>query len=298
MPVTGMSDPTLTGGGRWGMVPAEVLSDRRLSRSARWLFSLMCSHANKQSLCRLRLERIADAEQVTVRAVQIWLKQLELAGRVERFPEAGKAHVYRVIRDPAEVRDARDRNAEAVEERKRAFTPPRPKRPAVDKPVRGSADPAESGGQGGEATFTPGVKPRSPPDRTVVNPGSPPSEQDSSRRVQQLIGTARMAPGGASGRARQVGKGDRRRRVKTVDRRQAAMLMPIPGGREGQEPCAQAPPDTGIEVILSLLVAAVERLLALNREGRLTEAEVRRVLSGLAKQPAPSESGDERGERA
>ncbi len=292
-------DPTLTGGGRFAMVPAELLVDRRISRSARWLFSMLCGHANKASLCRIRLRSVADAEQVTVRAVQYWLKELEAAGRVARHAVEGKTHVYRVIRDPAAVPAARVDNKAAIDERRAAFTPPpRPAVEPVENPVDTVAAAAETREAGGEPPFTPPVNHSSPQATTAVKRSSPPSEQESTVGVQQLSGpdpgTSRRASGDA--RARQSRASRQERPVKAVDRHQPAMLMPIKGGKSAEDSASgEGGPiaDPGLELILRLILSAVERLLALNRDGRLSEAEIHRVIGEITHRPPRSAAGEE-----
>ena len=50
---------SITDGKRFGIVPADVLTDKDISRSARWLFAVLCSHADKKGYCRRSLKRLA-----------------------------------------------------------------------------------------------------------------------------------------------------------------------------------------------------------------------------------------------
>ena len=112
---------SITDGKRFGIVPADVLTDKDISRSARWLFAVLCSHADPQGYCRRSLKRLAKTEGVARRSVQRWLYELEVAGRVMKLNERGKMGVFRVIRHSSEVNSVRARNLKNVIERRRQF---------------------------------------------------------------------------------------------------------------------------------------------------------------------------------
>ena len=106
---------------RFGIVPADVLTDKDISRSARWLYAVLCSHADPEGYCRRSLKRLAKTEGVARRSVQRWLYELESAGRVLKLNERGKMGVFRVIRHTSEVNSTRARNLKNVIERRRQF---------------------------------------------------------------------------------------------------------------------------------------------------------------------------------
>lgn len=111
----------ITGGESFGIVPRDVLRDRELTRSARWLFAVLCTHAGKDGKCRRSLEKIAKDEGAVKRSVQNWMYELEVAGRVEKLNDTGKMGVYRVIRDPAKVKKAKRANLMRVTRRRMKF---------------------------------------------------------------------------------------------------------------------------------------------------------------------------------
>jgi hypothetical protein len=107
--------------GRWGGVPADVLIDKELSRSARWLFAVLCTHADKKGFCRRSLKRIANVEGVSKRAVQKWLFELERAGRVVKHSDPGKMGNFEIVRDTERVGSARMANLSKVIGRRNKF---------------------------------------------------------------------------------------------------------------------------------------------------------------------------------
>ncbi len=238
------SDPSITGGGRFGVLPAEVSADRRMSGRARWLFGLLCTHARRSGHCRLALTRIASAEAVSVRSIQRWLRELEAAGRVVREPVPGQADVYRVVRDPDQVPAARRHNAERLAKRRQRFAR------AVDNPRDKGTPAARCGQGGGDTDVTTVVTRMSPPGPAVVSPVSPPSEQEITKRVQQ------DGPG-PNNLARQGG--GRRRRAQPADSRQTAMLMPIAGGRATANP-SDASEDDEVALVVRVVLAVLSAL--------------------------------------
>jgi hypothetical protein len=97
----------ITGGSAFAIVPADALSDRRLSRDARWLYALLCGHADRTGLCRRSLRRLADEQGVSRRSLQRWLGELEEHGRIVRVDAQGKAGQFRVIRNPVDLASSR-----------------------------------------------------------------------------------------------------------------------------------------------------------------------------------------------
>ncbi len=91
------------------------------SRSARWLYAVLCSHADKKGFCRRSLKRIAKAEGVSKRAVQNWLNELEMAGRVVRHGEPGRMGFFEVIRHSSRIGEAKASNLQKVSERRNRF---------------------------------------------------------------------------------------------------------------------------------------------------------------------------------
>jgi len=108
-------------GGRYAIVPANVLKDKSLSRSARWLFAMLCGHADIKGHLQRSLERIAEQEDVTVRSVHLWMGELEKAGLVVKLNEAGKKCEFQVIRHPKARPAAREQNAYKILKRRLEF---------------------------------------------------------------------------------------------------------------------------------------------------------------------------------
>jgi len=116
-----MATATKTGlmamcGGRYAVVPADVFTDKSLSRNARWLFGVLCGHADGKGHLWRSLKRIAKQEDVTVRVVQLWMGELEKAGLVVKLNEAGKKCEFQVIRRPNERPRARAQNVCKIKE--------------------------------------------------------------------------------------------------------------------------------------------------------------------------------------
>ncbi|MGY0835777.1 helix-turn-helix domain-containing protein [Azospirillum argentinense] len=108
----------ITGGGAFAIVPADALADCTLSRDARWLYSLLCGHADRTGLCRRSLRRLADEQGVSRRSLQRWLGELEECGRVVRVNAEGKAGQFRVIRNPADLPTSRAIGVARTDERR------------------------------------------------------------------------------------------------------------------------------------------------------------------------------------
>ncbi|MBK1842453.1 hypothetical protein JHL17_34165 [Azospirillum sp. YIM B02556] len=108
----------LTDGEPYAIVPAWVLEDGTLSRNARWLYAILCRHADRHGLCRRSLTRLAQQEGCTARALQKWMYELEGHGLVMKLNDRGKVGRFKVIRRKGEREEARRHNlAQAVERR-------------------------------------------------------------------------------------------------------------------------------------------------------------------------------------
>lgn len=108
----------ITGGGAFAIVPLDALADCTLSRDARWLYALLCGHADRSGLCRRSLRRLADEQGVSRRSLQRWLGELEEHGRVVRVNAEGKAGQFRVIRNPADLPTSRAIGVAQTDERR------------------------------------------------------------------------------------------------------------------------------------------------------------------------------------
>lgn len=108
---------------KWhGRVPAFVVKDGSLSRSARWLYADLCCHADDKGLCRRSLERVAEQEGVTTRGVQKWIAELEAAGLIVKTNDPGTMGCFRVIRDPEQIPSAKVTNLRNVVARRMRFS--------------------------------------------------------------------------------------------------------------------------------------------------------------------------------
>lgn len=108
----------LTDGEPYAIVPAWVLEDGTLSRNARWLYAILCRHADRHGLCRRSLTRLALQEGCTARALQKWMYELEGHGLVMKLNDRGKVGRFKVTRRKGEREEARRYNlAQAVERR-------------------------------------------------------------------------------------------------------------------------------------------------------------------------------------
>jgi len=177
-----MTNATETGlmamcGGRYAVVPADVLTDKSLTRSARCLFGVLCSHADRKSHLRRSLKRIAKQEGVTVRIVQKWYGELEKAGVVVKLNEAGKMGVFQVIRHPKDRPAARAQNAGKILKRRLEFS------------VYGRKGAAERARQRAAAGTEPLNESSPPPEQhftgTGVNVVSPKQESLRTRKEEQ-----------------------------------------------------------------------------------------------------------------
>lgn len=71
------------------------MADTKLSVQSRWLFALLSTYANQQDLCWPSIRTLAEAAGASVRTVQRWMHELELAGWVVRHGDAGAGEVLR-----------------------------------------------------------------------------------------------------------------------------------------------------------------------------------------------------------
>lgn len=111
----------ITGGGAFAIVPVDALRDGTLSRDARWLFALLCGHADRTGLCRRSLRRLAEEHGVSRRSLQRWVGELEACGRIVRVDVTGRVGQFRVVRDPAGIEAGRTAGRERAAERRVRF---------------------------------------------------------------------------------------------------------------------------------------------------------------------------------
>ena len=195
----------ITGGGAFAIVPVDALGDHRLSRDARWLYALLCGHADRAGLCRRSLRRLADEQGVSRRSLQRWLGELEEHGRVVRVNAEGKAGQFRVIRNPADLPISRAIGVARTDERRvrygeygRRGVPSR--HGTGDSPVTSS--PVDKA-TGGDRSVAGGVSAASPAPVTRLSPRTRP---DSPRPVEHGGGV----PSGRSRTAEERGEAQRR----------------------------------------------------------------------------------------
>ena len=106
----------------YGIVPQNVMRDTALRVQERWLFALLCTHADKKGCCRRSLEAIAGEAGVLRRTVQVWLLSLEKRGLVCKLNEVGKMGVYQIIRHKNCRGAAQMKNVNTVAERMTRFS--------------------------------------------------------------------------------------------------------------------------------------------------------------------------------
>ncbi len=111
-------------GGRFAFMPAAACEASDLSNGAFRLYAILCARANLTGTCEVSLKSIAAKAGVCPRTVQNWKRRLELEGWVEELHEGDKAiGMFRVIRNPAERKAVRLRNAIKVGIRSATKTP-------------------------------------------------------------------------------------------------------------------------------------------------------------------------------
>ncbi|WP_188261973.1 helix-turn-helix domain-containing protein [Azospirillum tabaci] len=111
----------ICGGQPYAIVPADALEDKSLSRDARWLFAVLCRHADPDGHCRRSMTKLGAQEGTSTRSLQRWLSELEVAGLVMKLNERGKVGAFRVVRDPAERSAAQRQNQATVTARREEF---------------------------------------------------------------------------------------------------------------------------------------------------------------------------------
>ena len=159
-----------------GRVPAFVVKDGTLSRSARLLYADLCCHADDDTdVCRRSVRRVAEQEGVSRRTVQRWLFELEAAGLIVKLNDVGKMGCFRVIRHADKANSARVTNLRNCVERRARYG---------EYGRKGAAKRAEKHTQDAE-----GVTPMSPPrDTDVTGTGVTPMSPEHSHH-QHTRGT-------------------------------------------------------------------------------------------------------------
>lgn len=189
----------ITGGGAFAIVPVDALRDGTLSRDARWLFALLCGHADRTGLCRRSLRRLAEEQGVSRRSLQRWLGELEAAGRIVRVDVPGRVGQFRVVRDPAGIEAGKTTGRERSAERRARFI----RQGQHDGSVRhGTGDTAVTpqpvdNSATGDWPVTGGVTAASPPPVTRLSPRTRPhttrpSEQSPLHPVDRDTARERM----------------------------------------------------------------------------------------------------------
>ncbi|MBP2227163.1 hypothetical protein J2847_000430 [Azospirillum agricola] len=173
----------ITGGGAFAIVPVDALTDCTLSRDARWLYALLCGHADRAGLCRRSLRRLADEQGVSRRSLQRWLGELEERGRIVRVNAEGKAGRFRVIRNPADLPASRAIGVARTDERRVRYGEygrrgVSSRHGTGDNPVTSSPVDKAAGGDRSDAG---GVSAASPAPVTRLSPRTRP---DSARHVE------------------------------------------------------------------------------------------------------------------
>ncbi|MGY0791849.1 helix-turn-helix domain-containing protein [Azospirillum argentinense] len=180
----------ICGGQPFAIVPADVLEDKSLSRNARWLFAILCRHADPDGYCHRSMTKLAAQEGCHKRALQKWMTELETAGLVMKLTDRGKVGAFRVVRDPANREAAQRHNDSVVAARQAEFgdygrkgaAERAQRRPTGEQPFRGGKEEAgrvQTGTR--EPPFTlpvNGCSPtREPSFTSPANHSSPPREQ-------------------------------------------------------------------------------------------------------------------------
>ena len=112
-------DPDVFGRGRYGIVPADIY-DGALSIAAGWLFGLLCSCANAESLINPKhftIKGTALRMRCSRQAIQNHLRELEVVGRICRVAGGW----IKVIRDPAKTERVKAMNSDIIARRKLKF---------------------------------------------------------------------------------------------------------------------------------------------------------------------------------
>lgn len=106
---------------RFAITPVWILTDSKISRDARWLYSLLASHANRDGVLRRSLAGVAKAEGVSTRTVERWRLELERAGYLIVKPVPGRASEFKIARHLDEAETAKEGNQDAIAKRSSIF---------------------------------------------------------------------------------------------------------------------------------------------------------------------------------
>ena len=107
----------------FAVVPRDVLYDNNLTRPARLLFALICSYADESGKCQLSNARLGKEIDTCTRSIQLYMNELERAGRVTRWVDSGKSARIHVIRFASEVAAAKLTNLKRLIARKNNCAP-------------------------------------------------------------------------------------------------------------------------------------------------------------------------------
>lgn len=111
-------------GGRYGVSPAAPGVDPDLGNGPHRLYTIMCSHARPDGICKISLKRQASKLRVSVRTIQAWKRSLEEQGWLEELHEGDKAvGIFRVTRNPSKCKEVQIRNAPKIIDRAARKTP-------------------------------------------------------------------------------------------------------------------------------------------------------------------------------
>lgn len=106
---------------RFAITPVWILTDSTISRDARWLYSLLASHANRDGVLRRSLAGVAKTEGVSTRTVERWRLELERAGYLVVKPVPGRASEFKIARHFDEAETAKEGNQDAIAKRSSIF---------------------------------------------------------------------------------------------------------------------------------------------------------------------------------
>jgi len=74
-----------------------VLTDRRVSRAARLLYSALCAEVGNSGRRAVAVPWLAKRAGASDRAVRRWIAQLVKAGHIRRQAQAGRANVFELM---------------------------------------------------------------------------------------------------------------------------------------------------------------------------------------------------------
>jgi hypothetical protein len=269
----------------FGVVPQNVLRDKSLSTGARFLFSLFCSHADKDGYLRRSLQRVAEEAGVSKRSIQNWLHELERAGRVVKVNAPGKMGVFHVIRHESGVNTAKIANIGKVAERKTIYGGYGKKGAAIKASKKA-------------AKLTQPVKPASPLScnqlhPTGVQPVSP-KQESKQNLLNKSQKNGRSASPSKGGFAPNSQKTENKSKAKEDCYNRNIPQIGISSMKDGF--CQQGKNDakaraelvkrfgggkTGTEILFALDNETLEGLTSRQIKGKLDDEEIRLVLVGL-----------------